>query len=499
MRSAVRIVVIAICFALMLANARHGLGQDPAQMTMAQAGSMPAWVVPVLRLVSATHVEPTTGVVVSSTGLVLVADDFASAGDEIIVLDSGTDLVRNGRPAKILQRFPSEGLMVLSVMAFNRNAVQFSVESLADGDPVRLQAFPPAELIEQGAPPVDQAATIFVHPENGVISISIDTPLPNVSGPILDACGNLVAYSMSDGVQSMSTSESPRYHWKDGLLAILGEMQIDIIETSCAPEPTPAEQQPAEPEDKTSPENIAEPEPEPEPEEPADETDTAAEEASEELIIEEDQDTDDESLSELEILPPIENSDDFEDDASQAQTPNDAQEEDSGMPAWAWLLTAALLLGSAFIVHRYRNKLPLGAANDAEVPLGQASSQGAGESDDEPEFTSPGLDSLLQIEGMLADGTEFRHSCKVSRNAVNIVIGRSGADIIIDSCAVSRQHASLNGSSKTLTITDLGSSNGTSINGVPCLEGEIMYIEPGDIIILGNARFNYDIIPATEA
>jgi len=112
MRSTVRMVITGVCVALALVNARHCLGQDPAQMTMAQAGSMPAWVVPVLRLVSSTHVEPTTGVVISSTGMVLVSDSFASAGDEIIVLDGGTDLVRNGRPAKILQRFPSKGLMV---------------------------------------------------------------------------------------------------------------------------------------------------------------------------------------------------------------------------------------------------------------------------------------------------------------------------------------------------------------------------------------------------
>jgi pSer/pThr/pTyr-binding forkhead associated (FHA) protein len=57
----------------------------------------------------------------------------------------------------------------------------------------------------------------------------------------------------------------------------------------------------------------------------------------------------------------------------------------------------------------------------------------------------------------------------------------------------------LNGTRELLTITDLGSSNGTSINGIPCLEGETMYIEPGDIIILGNARFSYAIIPAEEA
>jgi len=460
-------------------------------MTIAQAGSMPSWVVPVLRLVSATHVEPTTGVVISSTGMVLISDGFASTGDEIIVLDGGTDLIRNGRPAKILQRFPSEGLMVLSVMAFNRNAVQFSVEDLADGDPVRLHAFPPAELIEQGAPPVDEAATVFVHPENGAKSISVDTPLPNVSGPLVDACGNLTGYSTADGVQSVSTSESPRYHWKDSLLAILGEMQTEIIETPCELQPTPSEPLQTEPETET----IPEPEPEPEilPEDPPAETEMDAIEIGEETGLEE-QELIEELLSELEILPPIEDHGDSEDDASKAQS----QDENNGIPAWAWLFTAGLLLGSAYLVHRYRNKQAPGAADGSAAPLGQAPYHGSGESDEEPEFTSPGLDSLLQIEGSLADGTEFRNSCKVSRNAVNIVIGRSSADIIIDSSTVSKQHASLNGNNKALTITDLGSSNGTSINGVPCLEGEIMYIEPGDIIILGNARFHYDIIPATE-
>ena len=63
-------------------------------------GSMPAWTVPVLRLVSATHVEPTTGIVLSDSGLVLVPENFAGPDDEIIVLDGGTDIIRNGRPAR---------------------------------------------------------------------------------------------------------------------------------------------------------------------------------------------------------------------------------------------------------------------------------------------------------------------------------------------------------------------------------------------------------------
>ena len=108
------------------------------------------------------------------------------------------------------------------------------------------------------------------------------------------------------------------------------------------------------------------------------------------------------------------------------------------------------------------------------------------------------MDSLLVIEGILSDGTEFRQSCNISRNAINLVIGRGNADINIDSSAISRQHVSLNGTREMLTMTDLGSSNGSSINGIPCLEGETMFIEPGDIIILGNARFSYNIIPAKQ-
>ena len=95
--------------------------------------SMPAWTVPVLRLVSATHVEPTTGVVLSDTGLVLVPEDFAGSGDEIIVLDGGTDIIRNGRPARIERRFSAEGLQVLSVEGLKRPGVTLAAGPLEEG------------------------------------------------------------------------------------------------------------------------------------------------------------------------------------------------------------------------------------------------------------------------------------------------------------------------------------------------------------------------------
>ena len=42
----------------------------------------------------------------------------------------------------------------------------------------------------------------------------------------------------------------------------------------------------------------------------------------------------------------------------------------------------------------------------------------------------------------------------------------------------------MSGTGDELTVTDLGSNNGTRINGVPCLEGEIMYVEPGDTLVV---------------
>jgi hypothetical protein len=486
-----RFFIVSLCCSWLAIGSTPCFSQDPAQTTLSQAASMPGWIVPVLRLVSATHVEPTTGVLISDTGLVLVADDFASTGDEIIVLDGGTDIIRNGRPAKIARQFPAQGLMILSVSSLKGNAARFTTGDLADGDSVRLQAFPPAEMIEQGAPPLDVSATVYVLPDNNKPMLSGDTPLPNVTGPILDTCGGLTGYSSADGVQSMSTSESPRYHWKDSLLTILNEMQIDIIEMPCEQLSSPPE-----PEVEAIVETAEEPAPEPEPE-PADETETPDEETNDDQAIDDEPDLEEESLSELEVLPPIEEFDESAEGDMHEEPETGDESEDSGLPAWAWLLAAILLLGSAIVLHRIRNKKNLNV--EAEAQGDRPPSPMAQDGDDELAYPAPELDSLLVIEGMLSDGTKFRQSCKVSHNAINIEIGRGNTDITIDSAAISRQHASLNGTGEMLTITDLGSSNGTSINGIPCLEGETMFIEPDDIIILGNARFSYNIIPAQDA
>lgn len=433
-------------------------------------GSMPSWAVPVLRLVSATHVEPTTGIILSDTGLVLVPDDFAADGDEIIVLDGGTDIIRNGRPARIERRFSAEGVLVLSVEGLRRGGVTLGAGPIEPGGEVVLAAFPPAELIIEGEPPLSIPASVDIFAENGRPVISGETALPNVTGALVDACGNLAGVSLADDIQSMEVSPATRYRWRDSLVRILEAVNIAVRESDCAPA---EEEPPPEPEiEESAPEEAAEEEPAPE--EVVDEEEPVAEPEPEEPQPEE-------TLPE--VLPPLESSDTAE--AEPEQKPN----------YWLWLVAALVLFGLGFVLHRVRRSRNLdkdGRGDDGSQPNNSVAGASA---DEEPEPQQPRLDSELHISGTLADGTRFEASCPVSEHAINITIGRGGTDLVIASRAVSRKHVTLNGPWSELTVCDLGSSNGTSINGVPCLEGEIMYTEPGDVLILGDARCELEIRP----
>jgi hypothetical protein len=442
---------------------------------------MPSWAVPVLRLVSATHVEPTTGIILSDTGLVLVPDDFAAAGDEIIVLDGGTDIIRNGRPARIERRFTAEGVQVLSVQGLSRSGVTLAAGPLKQGSEVVLTAFPPAELIIEGEPPLSIPASVDVFAENGRPVIASETALPNVTGALVDACGNLAGMSLADNIQSMEISPATRYRWRDSLVRILQEMNIALRESDC---PVAQEEPPPElVEEETTPEPEAE---ESVPEEPAQEEPALEEPVEEEEPVAE---PEPEELQPEEllpdVLPPLESSEE--------------SEPAEGSNHWLWLLAAVVLFGLGFILHRVRRSRAVDGNGSERDGLQPQSSTAAAPADEEPEPQQPQLDSVLRISGTLADGTPFEDSCPVSKNAINLTIGRSDNDLVVASRAVSRKHVTLNGPWRELTVCDLGSSNGTSINGVPCLEGEIMFIEPGDILILGDARCELEIRPRSGA
>ena len=470
---------IVLCLLLSTAPAMaQTVDSTENAFAISQSGAVPAFVVPVLRLVSKTHVEPTTGIVLSESGLVLVPAGFASAGDEIIVLDGGTDIVRNGRTASVEKNFPMDGLQILSVYGLRRPAAPFADSPLTDGSQVSLIAFPPAEQIAEGAAPLEIETTVTVFGESGTPAISGETPLPNVTGPILDECGNVTAISIAHDIQTMDTTPGTRYQWRDTLLGIIEVLGIRPGPTACVAEsiseepetieeiaPEPAEETPPEPEP------VIEPEPEPE-----DETEP---ESTEPGLPEEEQ---------PDILPPIETDDDTAEQALVEDAVEPVEEPSGG---WIWLLIAAILGAAGLGLHFWRKKLLAEPEEEIEPITPPPPPE-----EDTAETPAPVMDSILVLSGSLGGDHPIEVSCPVSSHAVNVVIGRGQVDLKINSAAISRQHAALNGKSGALTITDLGSNNGSLINGVPCLEGEIMYLETGDTVTLGDARFTIELKPA---
>jgi pSer/pThr/pTyr-binding forkhead associated (FHA) protein len=77
------------------------------------------------------------------------------------------------------------------------------------------------------------------------------------------------------------------------------------------------------------------------------------------------------------------------------------------------------------------------------------------------------------------------------------VIGRVEGSLVIPEANVSRRHAQINYSeaSRTFTITDLNSSNGTRLNNQPLVSGQPNQIASGSVIGLGpNVTLRFDLI-----
>lgn len=92
----------------------------------------------------------------------------------------------------------------------------------------------------------------------------------------------------------------------------------------------------------------------------------------------------------------------------------------------------------------------------------------------------------------LPDGSEQEFELRKSR----LTIGRSTAnDIALNDGRVSRFHAQVDCADEACWITDLGSSNGTTLNGQRIERAEL---KPGDSIGLGNSKLRYDKTPVAN-
>jgi len=470
-----------------------------------QLAPMSPSVVLVLKLVSATHVKPTTGIVVSDNGLVLVPTDFVSADDEIVVLDGGTDILSHGRPAKVINVSESGGLAVLLVEGLNRPGFILSENAVNAESKVHLQAFPPAEYIAKGAQPLWLPVEILQNEPHTQVSVSPETPLPYVSGPIIDNCGHLVGLSLTSGPQSLESGKSPVVIFRNELVSALDSIQVNLPGGYCVPPVQRTE--PLTNEQEKSSDAITDPQ------EPVLESDETEANTAEPVA------------NEAQEVPVT----DSTAETSQGVAVNPGKSTNGkaidrpsiwrDIPFWVPLLgiiILGVLIWKGISFFRLGNHAPAETAPAHTGPIHQSASEepdtaqlqaGSDPSSpgprsaplDEVEFPDmnalpSGCNGIVLVEGQLDADIPFKRLCAVNTAQIDLVIGRGEADISIEHPAISRAHVRLQCDAHSMTLSDLGSSNGTFIRGIPCLPGDIMFIETDDEIFLGDVGLRISVV-----
>src|SRR5688572_25771941 len=95
------------------------------------------------------------------------------------------------------------------------------------------------------------------------------------------------------------------------------------------------------------------------------------------------------------------------------------------------------------------------------------------------ELTEPEGEAVELVES--ASGRRFR-----LRPGVNTV-GRENSDILLLDGTVSRRHAEVTLQEGSVTVTDLGSTNGTQVDGVRLAPNQPTPVVPGTVVRFGNA------------
>ena len=99
------------------------------------------------------------------------------------------------------------------------------------------------------------------------------------------------------------------------------------------------------------------------------------------------------------------------------------------------------------------------------------------------------LRGFLVLE--LGDGDERRVPVGAS-----LVVGRTAdCDLVVHDSAASRRHVEITAHDDGFSWKDLGSTNGTRVNGRRMLEGEL---KPGDVIEVGNTSLRLEVKPAPD-
>jgi adenylate cyclase len=104
------------------------------------------------------------------------------------------------------------------------------------------------------------------------------------------------------------------------------------------------------------------------------------------------------------------------------------------------------------------------------------------------------LRGIFHFHGIDLSGRKFDFDVAMEelvKHKQSVLIGRdsSQCDVVLADTSVSRRHARLSvGGNNTLQIEDVGSTNGTSINGEPIEPGLSRPLEPGSTVKLGDIK-----------
>lgn len=477
----------------------------PVHVVAAQQGEpISPSVVLVLKLVSSTLVKPTTGIVISADGLVLVPAGFAAEAGEMIVLDGGGDIFSNGRPAKLVTGAGTDGLAVLSVKGLKRPGIKLSANSMNTNFALHLEAFPPAEQIAKGAQPLRLPVKLMDDGLNARFSLSPQTPLPYVTGAILDECGYLAGLSLTDGPQSLDTGKTPPLLFNAELRRLFNVMQINPPSATCerivAEAVTPVIPKTASdlPVDSTAAIK------QPVVVNPPEQTVTAGVPASGTSQ------TPASPVQEVAAAPAVKEA------VAIVSEPTGVWRS---VPAWLVLLgiiALGVLAWKGLAIYRLSSTPGIAAQLAARAAAVQPASaepetapleNPAGGTALKPrsapviDFDLPATatmpencNGLLLIEGMLDADTPFKRFCFVDTGRIDAVIGRGDADIAIEHAAISRAHARIQSDGEYLTLSDLGSRNGSFIGDVPCLPGEILFLGGDDEVFLGDVKMTIRVV-----
>ena len=432
------------------------------------ADDLPGWLVPVVRMVADDRIILSTGVYLGE-GQVLVPSEFTADDTRLLVLDGGADLARFGRAAVVKQRFRLDGLALLQVAGLQRPLPRLGVQppqsTPTAGVELALEAFPPPELIADGRTNMSLRSGAVL--QNGQWTLDINRPLPNLTGALVNACGDLIGHSAARGIASMSTSSAAQLRWGDTLLRVLNAAGIRLEQSPCEadwpkpaepPAPDPALDDPATQAEgpKATPDPVAE----------AVEPEVAATvELAEPETAEPDLSAD---VAEPVLVP-------------EAAVDHDAQQSEKRSAVTLGIFSGAVLLVVLLLLLvLWRRKL---AASDRWA-AGPSAAIGVIEHLDYGELEN------ARVVGQLVSA-DITHSVYAHDGVVDIVLGRYDSDVLLHTRATSRQHARISGASGQFRIEDLGSSNGTFVNGTRLTVGQVVSLVSGDEVLFAQERYEW--------